>query len=81
MKHEGSLPCSQKPATGLYPELDAPVHTLPHNLLKNHFNIILPSTPRFENTSTSLVFHVLYTEYYKHGDGAKSWVHIRENVF
>jgi len=29
MKHEGSLPCSQQPSTGSYPELDGPSTHLP----------------------------------------------------
>jgi hypothetical protein len=46
MEPEGSLLCSQEPATGYYPDPD---ETNPHPqpyFPKIHFNIILPSTPR-----------------------------------
>jgi hypothetical protein len=40
MEPEGSLPCSQEPSTGPYPEPDqsSPYHA-------THFNIILQPTP------------------------------------
>jgi hypothetical protein len=40
METEGSLPCSQEPATGPY------LHLQPH-FPKTHFNIIIIFTPRF----------------------------------
>jgi hypothetical protein len=41
MEPEGSLPCSQEPVTGPYPESDqsSPYHLI---LFKINFNIILP---------------------------------------
>jgi hypothetical protein len=39
MEPEGSLPCSQEPSTGAYPELDS-IHTIPSYLHKIHFNIV-----------------------------------------
>jgi hypothetical protein len=41
MEPEGSLPCSQEPSTGLYPEPDqsSPYHTI---LSKININVILP---------------------------------------
>jgi hypothetical protein len=42
MEHEGSLPDSQEPATGPYPES----HKSSPQPPKGPFNIILPSTPR-----------------------------------
>jgi hypothetical protein len=43
MEPEGSLPCSQEPSTGLYPQLDqcSPYHPI-LSLFKIHLNIILP---------------------------------------
>jgi len=41
MEPEDSVPCSQRPATGLYPEPDAWVHNLPPSFPKIHTNIIL----------------------------------------
>jgi hypothetical protein len=46
MELEGSLPCTQQPATGLYLEPDDPVHTFPFYFPKIHSDITLPSTPR-----------------------------------
>jgi hypothetical protein len=42
---EGSLPCSQKPTTGLYPEPDASSPDLPTLFLYNPFCITFPSMP------------------------------------
>jgi hypothetical protein len=44
MEPEGSLPCSQDPATGVKPEPDESSPHLPTLFSKIHSNIILPST-------------------------------------
>jgi hypothetical protein len=44
MEPEASLPWSQEPATGPYPELDEAHYNLPSCFFKIHFNVILPST-------------------------------------
>jgi hypothetical protein len=41
MEREGSLPCSQGPSTGPYPEPDKSVHTTPSYLSKIHFHLRL----------------------------------------
>jgi hypothetical protein len=41
METEGSLPCSQEPATGLYPESDESGPSLHLISLRLHFNIII----------------------------------------
>jgi hypothetical protein len=42
MESEGSLSCSQEPATGPYPEQDESTTHLSSLLFNIHFNIILP---------------------------------------
>jgi hypothetical protein len=46
MEPEGSLPCSQKPATGPYPELAESSCPIYPYLPKAQLNVILPPTPR-----------------------------------
>jgi hypothetical protein len=53
MEPEASLPCSQEPATGPYPESD---ESNPHVSLCLFIFNILPSTPGFQVVSSSQVF-------------------------
>jgi hypothetical protein len=46
MEPEGSLPGSQEPSTGPYPEPDKSSPYYPSYFSKNHFNIILQPTSR-----------------------------------
>jgi len=56
MEPEGSLLCSQEPATGTYPEQDVS-SPHPHNYFKIRSNIILPSTSRSSEWSTPFRFY------------------------
>ena len=63
MATKSQTPTSQKPTTFPYPKPD-PRHSLPNDFLTLHFNIILPSTPRFSKWSSSLRLperNILYT--------------------
>jgi len=51
MEPDGSLPCSQEPATGPILSQMNQVHTFPHYFPKIHCNITFPSTPRFSEWS------------------------------
>jgi len=70
MEPKGSLPCSQEPASDLYPEM-CPVHNLPPNFLNINY-IILPSVcgsskwsllfrfPNWNIGCISQLYHVCY---------------------
>jgi hypothetical protein len=53
MEPEGSLPCSQEPVTGHYPESDEFNPHPPNRLHKIYFNKIIPSTPKSSEWSLS----------------------------
>jgi len=56
MEPEGSLPCSQDPATGSYPEPYASSSHPPTLIPKIHSNVILPLTPK--SSEWSLPFRI-----------------------
>lgn len=55
-EHRGSLPCSQKPASGPYPVPDESRTYLSSYFLKTQFNIILPPTTKHYKWAPSLQF-------------------------
>jgi len=55
MEPEGSLPCSQKPATSPYPEPDESSTHLHTQFSKIHSNIIFSSTSVFSEWSVPLI--------------------------
>jgi len=56
MQPEGSLPCSQQPATGSYPEPDGSIHNFSPHFPNIHSNVIFPSAPRCSECSTTFRF-------------------------
>jgi hypothetical protein len=54
MEPEGLSPCSQKPATGPYPESVDPVRPIDPYIPKVQLNVILPPTPRSSQWSLTL---------------------------
>jgi hypothetical protein len=56
VKPEGSLPCSQKHASGHYPDQVSSVHTLKPYCFKINFNIILLHMLRFPKSSLPFRF-------------------------
>ena len=56
MEPESSLPYSQESVNCLYSELLKFSACSPFHFLKNHFNIILPSTPGFSKWPFQLSF-------------------------
>ena len=64
MESESSLPLSQQPATCPYPQPDQSSPCPSSQVLKIHFNIMLPTSPGSSNLSPSLRFpghHPVYT--------------------
>jgi hypothetical protein len=65
MEPDGSLLCSQEPATDSYPEQMNPVHNLPPYFSKIYSNIFLSSTLKSSNLSLPFknfvsISHVTY---------------------
>jgi hypothetical protein len=60
MEPDGSLPCSQDPSTGPYPEPDQSSPYQPI-LSKIHFNIVHPTTSWFSQWSLTVWLHHQYS--------------------
>jgi hypothetical protein len=65
-RFRGSLPCSQKPTTGPYPEPINPVHIAPFYFYKIHLILIfshlcLPSGPFPSGFSTKMLYAFLFS--------------------
>jgi hypothetical protein len=67
MEPQGSLPCSQEPSSGPYPELDQSVHT-PHPIslrsiliLSSHLHLGLPSGRFPSGFHTKILYALLFT--------------------
>jgi hypothetical protein len=71
METEGSLPCSQKPSTGPYPEPDESSPYRPSYFCQIHFNIILqrlglPSGLFPSGFPTKILYAFLFSPYVLH---------------
>jgi hypothetical protein len=63
MEPKGSLPCSQDPSTGPYPEPDQEIHDLPTYICKIHSNVILSTMPTSFELTLPFMFHVTRSKF------------------
>jgi len=81
MEHKDSLPCSQEPTTGPYPEPDATAHTFSLSFPKIHSNIIFASIRRSSKWSLHWILKFFLTKNRSSIKLLWKWKHFKSSPF